>query len=171
MERTGVTTENPRRSGGSNDWRCQKKCMIWSSNFGGLNSQELVSVLTQKCSPRLYSIIPNSYRITAILFVKETFDAIETFTSEGIHFMPMMLFLVGNGEKTMAYHFDEGLEWEEGWKGFAHHSLDTTYIWGRVRHLLSEKDQQFSDIMQKAWLDFGNGKEVWEPFSLSHRFM
>lgn len=141
---------------------CINECIIWNKSYKHHNAESLIKYLNE-FNPKVADFIINSYNIHPNMSNKEVFDVIELFTTDGMYLVPNYAFIKSN-PSVHAYQFNQASHYENPWKGYAHHSLDNTYIWGVLNHTFPKDAQSLSESMTKTWIDFANGKKLWPEF-------
>ncbi|KAK7675905.1 hypothetical protein QCA50_021157 [Cerrena zonata] len=141
---------------------CINECIIWNKSYKHHNAESLIKYLND-FNPKIADFIINSYNIHPKMSNKEVFDVIELFTTDGMYLVPNYAFIKSN-PSVHAYQFNQASHYENPWKGYAHHSLDNTYIWGVLNHTFPKDAQSLSESMTKTWIDFANGKKLWPKF-------
>lgn len=102
---------------------CANECIIWNKAWNHFNKEGFIPVLKSMCSPKLYDIIVEIFGLNEDMDSGKTFLKIEQFTTDGMYLTPNYAFAKSNPE-IRAFHFDQPSEYDNDWKGFAHHSLD-----------------------------------------------
>ncbi|CUM63844.1 uncharacterized protein PRCAT00001429001 [Priceomyces carsonii] len=150
---------------------CKNECIIWNDAYKSYSAEEFIQILKSKCSTDdIAATFIDLYKIHPGLTKSETFNRIEMFTSDGMYLLPNYIFCLANGN-AFRYHFDEPSTYNNEWCGYAHHSLDNVYIWGMLKDSLEGPQRVLSEHMSRVWLDFANGKTVWESYKENGKSM
>lgn len=163
---------------------CINECIIWnkawttlsptpmdpSSDLSSPTAAGLIAKMEAYLGPEKAKIVADLYDITPDMTSKQTFDVIERFTTHGMYSIPHY-FAERAAPNVYAWHFDVPSAFDNAWGGMAHHSYDNVLVWGVLKHLLPQKQQQVGEKMSALWLKFANGEEPWEKFGDGHRWM
>lgn len=138
------------------------ECIIWNKSWNHLSATELLDIMhmylgdkTQRVA-QLYGIKPH-------LSAKETFDAIERMTTDGLYCIPNYMAKMAHPQ-CYAYHFNVPSPYDNPWKGLSHHSFDNVLIFRVLKHTLPPEQQVISQEMASMWIKFANNIEPWERF-------
>ncbi|KAJ3550115.1 hypothetical protein NM208_g163 [Fusarium decemcellulare] len=147
------------------------ECVIWNKSFRAMDTEAFIKRIKSFLgSDSKAEKLISAYNISSTSDRDENFWKIENFTTDGL-FTAVNWSLIRSYPSVYAYHFDVPSPFDNDWAGLAHHSLDNVYVWSLLRDHLPPSHRKISAEMSSMWLKFANGKEPWERFDKSGKFM
>ncbi|KAG0645237.1 Lipase 3 [Hyphodiscus hymeniophilus] len=98
-------------------------------------------------------------------------DAVRFFLSTVIFHYPNLRIAETFSGKSYLYHFEEPSPYSGPTNGLPVHGQCAVFMYGNDKPSWPESGQRTSAEMAHLWTAFANGKEPWEPFETSKRYM
>ncbi|CAM1507322.1 Fc.00g069630.m01.CDS01 [Cosmosporella sp. VM-42] len=137
------------------------ECIIWNKSWRHLSAPDLLKTIAEFLGEKA-DLVATLYGINPSLSEKETFDAIERMTTDGLYRIPNHLAEIAV-PNCFAYHFNVPSPYENEWGGLCHHSFDNVLLWGALEHTLPTEQQEISKEMRAMFIKFANSVDPWEP--------
>lgn len=98
-------------------------------------------------------------------------DAMRSFLSLALFQFPNVEIAESFGQHAYLYHFEEPSPYPGPTFGVPYHGQCALFMYNNETETYPESSKRVAKEMARTWISFANGKEPWEPFTVSRRFM
>ena len=160
--------------------RC-KEMILGDSGVEAIIFDALVSSLPQLQFHQLVRVAFSSTQADEFLqtfgFTSEdlTFEryreAMRSFLSPVLFQFPNFGIAASFGPQVYLYHFEEPSPYPGPTFGVPYHGQCALFMYNNETETYPESSKRIAEEMAHTWIAFANGKEPWEPYPISRRFM